>query len=131
MPEKLYTIQEAAKFLNISEEEVKRLVDVGEVPAYKVGGIFLRFRKEQIEAIKREVDLFEAEAVGSPRPAPGPGEKPSHLYTDLEREIKKREPMVSQYDYTFAERLSDFWYFNDFYLISVLFVIFIMIVILS
>jgi len=131
MPEKLYTIQEVAAFLKIPEEEVKRLVDVGEIPAYKVGGIFLRFRKEQIEAIKREIDAFEADTAGRPRPEARPAGAPAHVVTDLEREIKRREPMVGQCDYTSFERLRDFWYFNDFYLISALFVIFILCVILS
>lgn len=51
MPEKLLTAEEAAGLLGISEEEIKKMVEKGELPAYKVGGRFLRFRREQVEAI--------------------------------------------------------------------------------
>lgn len=118
MPEKLLTIKEVADYLKVSEDEVKRLVDIGEVPAYKIGGSFLRFRKEQIDAIRPEIsriELSEPEHAKIPLDDKG---KPTHPYTELEREIKRREPVVRQYDYTFAERIKDFFYFNDFYIVS-------------
>ena len=61
MPEKLMTIKEVADFLKISEEEVKRLVDIGEIPAYRIGDTFLRFRKEQLDAVRTEVSKIEEE----------------------------------------------------------------------
>ena len=108
MPEKLLSIREVADYLKISEEEVKRLVDSGEIPAYKIGGSFLRFRKEQIDAVRSEIAGILPASHG----------KPSHPYSDLEKEIKRKEPMTRQYDYTLTERLSDFFYFNDFYIFS-------------
>ena len=118
MPEKLLSIQEVADHLGISEEEVKRLVDVGEIPAYKIGGSFLRFRREQIDAIRNEImEVEEKEAVNVPA-APVPRAEQTHTYTDLEREIKAKEPVTRQYDYTVGERVKDFFYFNDFYILS-------------
>ena len=114
MPEKLISIKEVAEYLKISEEEVKRLFDVGEIPAYKIGDSFLRFRKEHIDAIRREVSEFEEKEVDAVRVKEAGHE---HPYTDLERDIKRKEPVTRQYDYTLSERIGDFFYFNDFYIL--------------
>jgi excisionase family DNA binding protein len=118
MAEKLLTIGEVAAYLKIPEEEVKRLVDIGEVPAYRIGGSFLRFRKEQIDAIRSEISEVEEKEPQRARPTLDDRGRPTHPYTDLERDIKKREPVVRQYDYTPQEKVRDFFYFNDFYIIS-------------
>ena len=110
-------IKEVAAYLGVSEEEVKRLVDIGEIPAYRIGGTFLRFRKEQIDAISAEISSFEEDAAGIAA-APAAESKPTHTYTDLEKDIKRREPITRQYDYTAGERMRDFFYFNDFYIVS-------------
>lgn len=116
MPEKLLTIKEVAEYLKLSEDEVKRLVDMGEIPAYKIGDSFLRFRKEQIDAIRSEIREFETDSARAATiPSAGPAQ--AHPYTDLEREIKLKSPVTMQYDYTFAERIRDFFYFHDFYII--------------
>jgi len=120
MPEKLINIKEVAEYLKISEEEVKRLVDVGEIPAYKIGGTFLRFRKEQIDAIKSEITSLEEEEPGRAKPTLDAAGHQTHPYTDLEVDIKKHEPLVRQYDYTAAEKIRDFFYFNDFYILCFL-----------
>ena len=52
MPEKLLTAEEVSGLLGISEEDIKKMVKKGELPAYQIGGRFLRFRKEQLEALK-------------------------------------------------------------------------------
>ena len=122
MPEKLLTIGEVAAYLKLPEEEVKRLVDIGEIPAYKIGGSFLRFRKEQIDAIKSEIDLVETAEPEHARPVMDAKGKPTHPYTDLERDIKRKEPITRQYDYTSTERMRDFFYFNDFYIFSLVIV---------
>jgi excisionase family DNA binding protein len=118
MPEKLLTIREVAEHLKVSEEEVKRLVDIGEIPAYRIGGSFLRFRREQLDAIRREIDEVEEKAPKPPGPKAARGPGSAHPYTDLEREIKRREPVARRYDYTFGERVADFFYFHDFYIVS-------------
>jgi len=100
MPEKLLTIGETSALLGISEQEVKTLVQKGELPAYQVGGRFLRFRKEQIEAIKREITV---------KPA-GKTEKVAG------RSSQNRPEAV--YSESFSDRFVDFFYFNDFYIIA-------------
>ena len=52
MVEKLLTIREVALLLDINEKEVVELSEKGVIPAYKVGGVYLRFKKEQIEQYK-------------------------------------------------------------------------------
>ncbi|MCX5665693.1 MAG: excisionase family DNA-binding protein [Candidatus Omnitrophica bacterium] len=118
MPEHLLNIKEVAAYLGVSEEEVKRLVDMGEMPAYKIGDSFLRFRKEQVDAVKSEIS--DVEKVDPARVAVKLDSKghPTHPFTDLERDVKKREPAVRQYDYTFAEKIQDFIHYNDFYIAS-------------
>ena len=120
MPEKLLTIQEAARYLGLPEEEIKRLVDIGEIPAYKVGGTFLRFRKEHIDAIRPEIALIEEAQPEHAKPILDSHGRPTHPYTDLEEDIKRKEPITRQYDYTLAERIKDIIYFNDFYIVSFL-----------
>lgn len=118
MSEKLLSIREVAEHLKISEEEVKRLVDIGEIPAYRIGGTFLRFRKEQIDAIRNEIDEVEEKDPEHAKPVLDERGKPTHHLTDLEQEIKKYEPTVRKYDYSFVEKIRDFMYFNDFYIFS-------------
>jgi len=50
--EKLWTIAEVAKFLGINEVDVEQLVREGKLTGYKLGGQFLRFRPEQVHALK-------------------------------------------------------------------------------
>ncbi len=87
--EKLVTIREAAAILNISEREVIDLAESGKIPAYKIGGVYLRFKREQLEEVKRNLHL-----------------------TGI-----KHYP---QNKYSFGEKISDFFYFNDFYILSVI-----------
>ena len=118
MPEHLLNIEEVAAYLGVSEEEVKRLVDIGEVPAYKIGDSFLRFRKEQVDAVKSEIsDVEKADPNRVDVKLDSKGH-PTHPFTELERDVKRREPAVRQYDYTFAEKIRDFIHYNDFYIAS-------------
>ena len=87
MKEKLLTIREASHYLGITEGQIIDLSERSIIPAYKVGGIYLRFKKEQLDAIKDKI-------------------KPT-----------TKEDVV---EYPFREKLSDFLYYNDFYIFSLL-----------
>jgi excisionase family DNA binding protein len=87
MKEKLLTTREASQYLGITEAEVIELSEKGLVPAYKVGGVYLRFKKEQLDLVKDKIE-----------PAAG------------DVSVK----------YSFLDRLSDFFYYNDFYVFSLL-----------
>lgn len=87
--EKLLTVREVASFLGATEKDVLDFAENGSLPAYKVGGVYLRFKLEQVE------------------------------------EFKKKRKFVShadrtQQDYSLKDRLSDFFYFNDFYILAIL-----------
>ena len=130
MPEHLLNIKEVALYLGVSEEEVKRLVDMGEMPAYQIGDSFLRFRREQVDAIKNEisdVEKTDPDRVEIKLDAKG---KPTHPYSDREKDAKILTPVTRRYDYTFAERIGDFFYYNDFYFSSAVIIIVLLLVIL-
>jgi excisionase family DNA binding protein len=87
--EKLWTIVEVARCLGVTEDDVKQLVRQGQLTGYKLGGQFLRFRPDQVEALKGHV------AAPPPASAASTSSSPS-----------------------WATRLRDALYFYDFYLVS-------------
>ena len=52
--EKLLTIREVSLFLGISEKEVIDLAESQALPAYKIGGVYLRFKRQQIEEYRKK-----------------------------------------------------------------------------
>ena len=90
--EKLWTTTEVARYLGIQEIDVEGLVRQGKLTGYKLGGQFLRFRPDQVEALKGQM-IFRPSA---PRPAIVP----------------HRQGWLNQ--------LSDLVYFYDFYLVAAL-----------
>ena len=107
MPEKLLTLEEASALIGFSEEAIRGLVDKGELPAYRIGGKFLRFRREQLEAIVREL------------PSGPDGGAAVARSTKAHFEPKKDY----SYRQTAAEKARDFFYFNDFYIYSLVAII--------
>jgi excisionase family DNA binding protein len=98
--EKLLTIREVSLFLGISEKEVVDLAENGRIPAYKVGGVYLRFKRGQIEEFRKSL---------------------KHLSLQ-ERPAQK---------HSFKDQLADFFYFNDFYIISILLIILLFMIIFA
>ncbi len=96
--EKLLTVREVSILLNISEKEVMDLAQAGVIPAYKVGGVFLRFKKDQVHDYQKSAH-------------------PSLTKVNLH----KPTPL--------QERISDFFYFNDFYILSGLLIFILLLVI--
>ncbi|MBM3253304.1 MAG: helix-turn-helix domain-containing protein [Candidatus Omnitrophica bacterium] len=47
--DKLLNLKEAAEYLHISQRRLEKLVRKGKLPAYKIGGSYLRFRKDDID----------------------------------------------------------------------------------
>lgn len=98
--EKLLTIREVSLILGLSEKEVVELAERGQLPAYKVGGVYLRFKREQVEEFKKS------------------SSKP------LRKNIHSEK-------YSFKDRVSDFFYFNDFYILSIILILLIVYIILQ
>ena len=107
MSDKLLTLKEAAECLRLSEKEVRDLVGAGKIPAYHVGGLYLRFKEESIFTLR--------------------GKYGGQIVSDLKKE-NQREPGYSE---TFLSGIRDFFYFNDFYLISIALIAFLIYVILK
>jgi excisionase family DNA binding protein len=55
MKEKLLTIREAAQYLEVTERQIIDLSEKGVIPAYKVGGVYLRFKKEQLDEARKYI----------------------------------------------------------------------------
>ena len=96
-------LHEAAEMLEVSEEELKSLIQEHQVPTHTMAGVFLRLKKQDVEHLKNtwriKRELF-----------PAPQTFFSHHDT---------VPVSSK-----REKWQDFWYFNDFYIIcSVLIVV--------
>ncbi len=96
--EKLLTVRDVSLILGISEKEVIDLAQSYKLPAYKVGGVYLRFKREQIEEFKKSLKPLEHKTNTSAK-------------------------------YSFQERLSDFFYLNDFYILSALIILLILLII--
>jgi len=127
MTEKLLTIEEVARYLGLSEEAVKGLVEKGDLPGYKIGGVILRFKKEQVENYckRRDADGVVKNVLSEERTAKGG-------YADRQRvwtERKRPSESTHMVRYTFWERLEDFLYYNDFYILSLILLILILLAI--
>jgi len=85
--EKLLTVRDVSLLLDISERQVMDLAESGQIPAYKVGGVYLRFKQEQVQEYKRK-----------------------------NKEVSPKVDFGRRY--TFQDRVSDFLYFNDFYILT-------------
>lgn len=60
--EKLLTVREVSHILNLTEKEVLDLAENGTIPAYKVGGVYLRFKRGQVEEYRKKTN-FNARSV--------------------------------------------------------------------
>ncbi|MEE8359320.1 MAG: excisionase family DNA-binding protein [Candidatus Omnitrophota bacterium] len=93
-------IREAAEYLGVGERAVKELVDKGSLPAYKIGGTFLRFKKSQLDFYKANLESG-SKAVKPAKAAPS-----------------KRRAVAAGEGNKGADAIKDFLYFNDFYIFS-------------
>lgn len=85
----MLTLEEVKSFLEISQDQMEKFIKQGRLKAYKIGGTYVRFRKDDIMNVR--VDLLSKRAT-----------------------IPKS---------TISSKISDFWRFNNFYIVSLLFVV--------
>ncbi|MBU0549240.1 MAG: helix-turn-helix domain-containing protein [Candidatus Omnitrophica bacterium] len=93
--DKLLTVREVSRELGIAEKEVIDLAEQGRIQAYKIGGLYLRFKPEHIQEIRQEIS----------------------------------KTVRSQEKVGFFDRLQDFFYFSDFYILSILIIILMLILV--
>ena len=87
--EKLWTTSEVARFLGVNDIDVEQLVQQGKLTGYKLGGEFLRFRPDQVKALKTTMRFRRSTTVSA---------IPSNM--------------------SWPQQVRDFFYFYDFYLVS-------------
>lgn len=51
----LLSIEEVKNYLQIEQEEIERYITQGKLHAYKIGGTYIRFRKEEVLNLRLEV----------------------------------------------------------------------------
>ncbi|MFH0827429.1 MAG: helix-turn-helix domain-containing protein [Candidatus Omnitrophota bacterium] len=96
--EKLLTVREVSGLLGVSEKEVMDLAENGTIPAYKIGGVYLRFRNDQVQEYRKS------------------------LKSHTSKKFKEKYPV--------NDRLRDFFYFNDFYILSAVLIFLLLVIIL-
>ena len=60
--EKLLSIREVSHILDITEKEVIELAESQTIPAYRIGGVYLRFKRQQIEEFKKKYKPHSSKA---------------------------------------------------------------------
>ncbi len=113
--EKLLTVRDVSLILGISEKEVVDLVESHKLVAYKVGGLYLRFKKEHIEEFRKSFKPLSNKTKILEK----------YAFTPLDKSNKSNEDYLTG----FKDRVSDFFYFNDFYILSILIILLILIII--
>ena len=110
LTEDLLSLKEAADMLQVGEEELRSLVRRHQLASHQVAGAFLRLKKKDVEDLKNrwriERELF-------PRTEP---------YFAHETTVTKAG---------LFEKLADFWYFNDFYILCSILTLLLLYTILS
>ena len=59
MTEQLLNLTEVKQLLVLNDEEVMKLVREGKLNAFKIGGTYLRFDKNQVVALKTRMDVVK------------------------------------------------------------------------
>lgn len=118
MARKLLTLKELSEYLGVSEKRITALVDEKVISAYRIGGELLRFRKEQIDAIRSEIESRVRKE-----------DKVTRSEVKAKPKEKVRKLSHTSTDETSSDRMADFLYFYDFYIISGLLIILLLAVI--
>jgi len=118
MPEKLLTVLELAEYLGVREEKVQQLVDSKAISAYKIGGELLRFRKEQIDAMRAEIESRIAD-------------EDRVVVSEARKMVKERHQGAGPGapGNSFSDKIADLLYFNDFYIVSAVLIVILLVVI--
>ena len=90
--EKLLTVRDVSVMLDVFEKDVLDLAEKGVIPAYKIGGLYLRFKKDQVEQYKK-----------------------THHHARPGDQAKEERFLQN--------KICDFFYFNDFYILAVFLII--------
>ena len=102
MPSGLLSFNQSLEYLGITKQELKKLIREKKIIPYRIGGTYLRFKKEDLNVLR------------------------SHL----ERKIRKTHWLNQPAEKSApAERLADFWYFNNLYIFSAVIILVLLVII--
>lgn len=119
----LLNLRDAADILGLTEEEVRYFVACGKIPAYKIGGEFLRFKRSQVEALRGRIKILKHQSV--PIEKIIPHEESADFTAD------GRGKGGAKDGYSLWDRIRDFLYFNDFYILAAVLIALLVFVILQ
>ena len=85
----LLSREEVRHYLELEDADLEKFIEKGKLHAYKIGGTYLRFRKEEVLNLKQESQSGKKSKISLP----------------------------------WFVRLLDFWRFNNFYILSLLFIL--------
>lgn len=108
MFEKLLTLKEVSEILRIPESDIEKFVSEGKIPAYKIGGKLLRFKRDQIEHLKKDIENFKSKKILKGNL--------SKLYEMSSKGILMRPEYKKKANYSIIEKVKDFFYYYDFYI---------------
>jgi len=94
----LISLQEAAQILEMSQEDVRRLVESRQLIAYQLGDDIVRLSNEQVWRLQSQTRISSAELFPKDR--------------------ARQRSAQAAVKATFFERIRDFFYFNDFYILT-------------
>ena len=114
LTEDYLSVTDAAAMLEVSETEMRELVKKHQVPTHNVAGVFLRLKRKEVEELKIKWRI-ERELFPPARGGSASGGKA--------KSIAERAG--------FFTKISDFWYFNDFYILCSVLIVLLLYVILS
>ena len=62
----LLSVEEVKRYLEVEDGQVQNLIHAGKLRAYKIGGAYLRFRKEEVLSVKQEIGTGAKKAFSIP-----------------------------------------------------------------
>ena len=86
----MLTLEEVRNYLEVDQQKIEELIKQKKLNAYKIGGTYVRFRKDDVLNLQTELPNHKAKSQVRP---------------------------------SFFSKISDFWRFNNFYIISILLII--------
>jgi excisionase family DNA binding protein len=55
MSDGMMNLQEVLQYLKVSEHDIQSYIRKGELDAYRIGGVYLRFRNDQVQALRSKI----------------------------------------------------------------------------
>ena len=91
----LLSREEVRHYLEVEEPDLEQLIGRGKLHAYKIGGEYLRFRKEEVLSVRQELQSGRKDQLTIP----------------------------------WFVRLRDFWKFNNFYILSLILIVVLLLIV--